>query len=190
MAGSGAGSNLVSAYILTNVTAPTAVAINAAGQTTAYGTIGFNDSGGWLGEARAYTKWTFELEQVGTVALSGFSVSIYGTTSPAAEQTWWNAIYGGAYSGSPSAIAQPGGIALPINGITNATGYVPGVASLNWRLLPGQTDQGGTGLIANPLVAGQTSLLVVSMRLSMIRAVVTQSAAPTGTFNLVASAVP
>ena len=96
MAGSGAGSNLVQGFLLTNVSATSSS--NATPLST-YGTFGVNDSGGALAEARGFTKWTFSLIQTGTVALAGYQVTILGTMDPNANQTWWYAVQGRTPSG-------------------------------------------------------------------------------------------
>ena len=192
--GSGAGSNVVQLYILQNVTAPTSV--SGAG-LTGYGTIGFNDSGWWCGEGRNFSKATFSLIQVGSTALSGFSVSLYYTNDPAAMQTWWNALQGPRSIGAPGSGIPGGpmvntgqGAPLALQGFTNATGYSPGVPPSSSLLVPAPSDQGGTGIDSNPLVAGNQWSLSLNRPVTAVRAVVTASSSPAGCLHVAVELIP
>jgi hypothetical protein len=182
MAGSGAGSNLVQGFLLTNVSSTSS---SVANPLTTYGTFGVNDSGGALAEARGFTKWTFSLINIGTVALAGYTVTLYGTVDPNANQTWWYACQGRTPSGTS---------ALPAGGVPNALGsaaqgYYPGIPTSSWFVLPGPSEAGTGGGIANPLTP-TTPIFTVNLPLNMVRAVVTANSAATGTFNVAAQAIP
>jgi hypothetical protein len=182
MPGSGAGSNLLSGYLLSNLGPNTAV---VATPTVAYGALGVNDSGGFAVEARAVSKWRIQLEQVGTAALVGYGVSIYVTSSPAAFQTYMYALQG----------RTPTGVrALPFGGspqvLANAAaGFFPGIDPGMWVLAEGPSDQGGTGPVANPLTPTSPQL-TISGTIVAIRAVLTASAAPVGNFNVSLLGIP
>ncbi len=161
--------------------------------TTAYGTIGFNDSGGWCGESRAFTKMAFQLEPIGSTPLSGFAVTIYICTTPAAWQTWWNALQGNGSPFPAGARAYNGtsAVNLAVQGFTNAAGYVPGVAPGAWVQVEGPSQQSGTGsTMGNPLTPSTPYLTVSIPAGGGFRAVVTSAVSPAGTFNLAATVVP
>jgi hypothetical protein len=202
VAGSGAGSNFIRQYVLTNVQAAalTAVSVNGQGIPTAYGTLGLNDSGWWCAEARNFTKWSIELEQVGATALTGFSLSLYGTNSPALEQSWFNALLGKTDSSNIGGLIRGDSLTSgyptpppPVQGIADSSvraGWLPGVAPYNARLLPGPAEQSGTGGIVNPLVAGTSSFFTTNIALGGIRVVCTTTGSPAGVFNVIVEAVP
>jgi hypothetical protein len=138
-----------------------------------------------LAEARGFTKWTFSLIQTGTVALAGYQVTILGTMDPNANQTWWYAVQGR----TPSGVS-----ALPAGGSPSqlgsaALGYYPGIPTTSWFVLPGPSEQSGTGVIANPLTPANP-VFTCNLPLNMVRAVVTANSAATGSFNVAALAIP
>jgi hypothetical protein len=184
---SGAGSNLVSLYLLQSVNA-TGLTPNTT-PTATYGTIGVNDSGGWCGEGRGFSKGSFQLIPIGS-GLVGVTVQLFVCTSPDAWQTWWNAIQGpgSPFSGRP--YGGPSAVNLPVQGFTNAAaGYVPGVDPQAWTPMPGPSEQGGTGGIANPLTT-TTPFLVTSFPKGAVRAVVTAVAGGAGRFSVSAELIP
>lgn len=127
---------------------------------TGYGTIGVNDSGMALNEAMNFTKWSFMLN-AGT---TGYSISLYGTADPKAYAAWRNAINPG----------QSNGITLPASA---------------WFLLPGPSEQAGTGAIANPITSTST-MFQFSGSLLAVRAVLTTATTPTGVASINVEAVP
>ena len=175
--GSGAGSNFVNEYLLTFV-GPNSGSV--ASPTTAYGAIGVNDSGGYSTEGRAFSKASFQLVQVGSTALSGIAVTLYGTLDPAASQTWWNALQGKVPPGPPAG---------PINGYTDQTGYVPGLPPFSWQPLPGPSDQSGAGSVGNPLTPS-VPFFTSSLPVVAVRAVVTSTASPAGVFHVAVLWIP
>jgi hypothetical protein len=120
---SNAGMNRVSELLISATMNSTAVT----GAPATYGISGINDTGIALCEARDFKSWTFMLTGGGT----GYSFSIYGTVDPLAYAVWrsqWNPqAYFGRVGGPPT---------------------LPGTS---WVLLPGPSDQAGTGTSANPL---------------------------------------
>jgi hypothetical protein len=143
--GSGAGSNLLNAFLLQNCNAASG-ALTPATALTSYGTLtpGGNDSGGFA-EIRAFKAFKFQLVQIGATALVGGAVSIYGTTDPNAFQTYMYALQGRNPAGQS---------ALPFGGNPNnlaQVGFLPGIPPSSWSLLDGLADQSGTGSSANPM---------------------------------------
>lgn len=125
-----------------------------------YGTVGTNDSGGYVG-AIGMTKWIFQKIGAGT----GYTVTLLGTINPAAYQAYTN-----------------GGAGDPIG-----TSAIP---ASDWFVLPGPSEQSGTGIIANPLT-DTTPILTVSMPLVAVRAVLTAvSGTQSGVAQIVGFAVP
>jgi hypothetical protein len=149
---------------------------------TGYGTVsnqngvalaGGNDSGVWGCAAMGFTKWVFQL--LGN--LTGISVTLYGTIDPNAYLVYT------ANSG--------------VDGFTTGSLYLGGapqrsavaVPASSWFVLPGPSEQTGTGSIANPLTS-TTPLFVASMPLVAVRAVVTTSTAAAGNGSVIGFAVP
>lgn len=129
-----------------------------------YGTIGLNDSGMALNEAMNFTKWSASLLGGGT----GMTVTLYGTTDPRADAAWRQAMNPGLY---PSPVTVP---------------------ASSWFVLPGPSEQSGTGSIANPMVntANSTAFFQYSGALMAIRAVLTASASASGLVTVSIQAVP
>jgi hypothetical protein len=182
--GSGAGSNLVSGYLLSNVNANSGV---VSSPTTTYGVPGQggNDSWGFASEVRAFSKFIFNLEQIGTVALSGFAVTIYGTVSPLAYQTFQYAIQGRNPAGQT---------ALPFGGnaqalASSAQGFIPGIPAAAWSVLMGPNEQASGGASANPLTP-TNPFFQGTGPISAIRAVVTTNTTATGSFNVAFQGIP
>lgn len=154
MPGSGAGMNRIgqqgAVTLLANITA------NATPFTsdprTAYGAIGFNDSGLCLLEGMGFTKGTFQLLQTRNLTVpTGYTALIMGTVDPVAYQAWQPANWG------------PG-----TNGPRGSTIVPPA----NWFALPAPSEQGSTGNVQNPLYdLGQVcniSLPIVAVRAVLI----------------------
>jgi len=190
---SGAGSNYVLRYLLQGVNAAgiTAVTATPPAAPAAYGTIGVNDSGGVAAEGRNYSKQTFTLIPVGSTALTNVQVAIYGTNSPDADQTFWNALQGPGSHYNGGTRVYGGSTAVPIQpqGFTDAAGYYPGFPSAAWVLLPSPSEQSGTGPVANPLTP-QAPLLVCSTPWQSVRAVVVSATNGTGIFNVAVEWIP
>jgi hypothetical protein len=131
-----------------------------------YGT----DSGIQMLSGAGFTKWVFQLAGPGANASgsAAFGVSLYGTVDA------------GILSQVYSNPAQVGGF-NPVNAEANLT-MIPGY---DWFLLPGPSEQSGTGTMANPMVTSSTggTMLYVSMPLIAVRAVLT-TAPTTGTAPL------
>lgn len=162
----------------------TATVPTVATPTLAYGTMLLNDSGGQMFEGIAFSKWMFQLAQLGTTTLTGVSVTIYGTISPFAYSTWVNGNLG--QTPYPTQIAQAGPIAVP--GVTNVAPYNPGVQPWEWFPIPGPSEQAGTGTIANPMTT-TSPLLTTNIPLIAVRAVVT-GAVTAGVARVYAFAIP
>lgn len=166
---SGAGQNRAYRTVLTLNPSSTAVATNANGTPTAYGTLGLNDSvssgnlGNGMVEAMGFSNWTFSLVGSG----SGYTVSLYGTNDPAAYKAWMSTFL-------PSTQSPHGAVTLP-NG--------------SWRLLPGPSEASGTGGIANPMT-DTTPLFQFKGTLIAVRAVVTAVNLPSGNVSVVVEATP
>lgn len=184
MPGSGAGLNRVGnvggVVLLTLNPTSTAVAT----PLTGYGTAG-NDS--WVGtapltgaallgsnamvEATGFTKWQFQLvPPPGGTTVGTYQVTLYGTTSSLAYSQW-------ELSHNPQAYAYP-------------NSAPPAMPAAGWFILPGPSDQGGTGTDANPLTAAAPTL-TVSRPLVAVRAVLTGGATPfAGNAQVIGFAVP
>jgi hypothetical protein len=182
---SGAGLNRIGAgggvFLLDAITSATAV---VSSPLTAYGTLNVNDSGGQATEGIGYSKWVFHLVATDATALSSLSVTMLGTISPFAYSTFTGVM--GGKTPTPQ-VPQVGPAYAP--GYSNATGFVPGVAPWEWFIIPGPSEQSGTGNIANPLTA-YTPLLYTSMPLVAVRAVVTSALTGNGTARVYGFAVP
>ena len=168
---SGAGLNRVGVAggrpLLTAPSTVSAVAAPLAG----YGTIGVNDSGPVLvGSAAGFTKWTFQLIGAGAIA-AGYSVTIYGTIDP----VLW------------TALTQLG----PSLGLNDApdglSAYIP---ASSWSPLMGPSEQSGTGPMTNPMLSGQSTMLVVSGGLMAVRAVITAVSSPSNPVTVLGFVVP
>lgn len=164
MSGSGAGLNRYSATILDGVNANTTAITNP---LAGYGTTGYNDTGIVGAEARNWTKWAFQMRQNGTSAAT-FEVSIYGTVSEAAYIQWMQAF-------------NPG------QSVSSFFGTVTVNAS-DWFLLPGPSEQSGTGSISNPLTT-TSPFLEYSGALIAVRAVLTTQGTA-GSISIVVTASP
>lgn len=156
---SGSGAGLNRVYS-TILSCNTGTAV-ASSPLSSYGTIGVNDSGMVLNEALGFTKWTFTLLGGGT----GYSVSVYGTNDPTAHIVWSQKMNPGQYTTPAS---------LPAS---------------SWFLLPGPSEQTGTGTIANPMT-GTAPVFQFSGSLLAVRAVLTASATPAGSITVAVLAVP
>lgn len=179
--GSGAGSNRLSGYLLTNVGANNAA---LATPTTQYGTFGINDTGGFAAEIQGFSKFRIQLEQLGTIVPVGFAFTIYVSSSPLVQQTYMYAVQGRTPSGQS---------ALPFNGSCNALGslalgFYPGIPPGAWVVAEGQSEQSGTGGIANP-VTPNVPQLTIPGTVSAIRAVLT-TAGSAGSVNLSILGIP
>ena len=161
MGASAAGLVRVNAILLTVVPSTASFA----GPTLAYGAIGVNDSGLSLVEARDYKNWTFTYIGGGT----GYSVSIYGTTDPVAYAQW-------RASHDPQAYF-------------NRVGGAPVLPPTSWVLLPGPSEQTGTGVVGNPLTSS-APFFQFSGAIVGVRAVLTASAAAAGTATIAVEAIP
>lgn len=135
--GSSAGGNFVLNPILH--LNPSSVALSA--PLTQYGTIGGNDTGLIMLEARFFTKWGFQmcpeeypLTTPNNVALvAGYAVTIYYTISKVAFKAQTNQ-------------------QLPFASPTGANGSTL-IPAGSWWPLPAASDQSGTGADYNPLTS-------------------------------------
>ncbi len=150
--GSGSGLNRVNATILSVNASAAAVS----SPLSAYGTIGVNDSGMALNEARDFKKWNFSLSGGGT----GYEISVYGTNDPIAYAAWRQAFNPGYY---------PGGVVV--------------LPATSWFLLPGPDQEAGTGPMANPMT--QTApMMEFSGSILACRAVLTATSGAAGVVNV------
>jgi hypothetical protein len=184
--GSGAGSNLLSGFLLENVNANT-VPLTSITALTSYGTFGpgGSDSGGFAVDIRGFKAFKFQMLNVGAVPLAGYGVSIYATVDPNAYQTYQYALQGRNPQGNS---------ALPFGGSPNALGsaalgFLPGIPPQSWSLLDGLSDQSGAGLSANPLTPS-TPWFTGNGPIIGLRAVLTASSGAAGTFNLSVLGIP
>ena len=136
---------------------------------TSYGTIWTADTGICMADANCYTKWTFQPIILTAGTLTAFGITVYGTISSNA----WNQ--------------------FQLNQIQNnnanflmAPTFIP---ATNWFVIPGPSEQSGTGLIANPLsLIGQS--LSYSGPLTAVRCVLTTAVAGTATLGISCLAIP
>lgn len=136
-------------------------------------TVG-TDSGIQMLQAAGYTKWTFQLVGPGVTAATtaAFSISIYGTIDPnILQQSYQTA---GNY---PSSVGKD----------PSFTASLTAIPATSWFLLPGPSEQTGTGSITNPLTtaAAGPTILTASMPLVAVRAVLTGTAPTTGTAPII-----
>ena len=134
-----------------------------------FGPIG-NDSGVTCATATAFSKWTFQMVGPGAQDnVNQITVSIYGTINPELLH----------HSYTQTGIDP------------SLTGNLTAIKAPDWCLLPGPSEQSGTGSIGNPLVSGQTNWLTVSLPLVAIRAVCTNvTGTPTGYVRILAMGIP
>jgi hypothetical protein len=182
--GSGAGSNLLSGYLLTGINPNTVAITNPQAQ---YGTLGpgGNDSGGYAVEIRAFKAYKFQIVPTSSVALSGYQVLILATVMPEAFQTYMYALQGRNPQGNS---------ALPFGGSPNALadaahGFLPGIPAWAWQVLDGLSDQSGAGTSANPLTP-TTPWFTGNGPVIGFRAVLYASSNPTGSFNVSMLGIP
>ena len=182
--GSGAGLNTGSGYLLVGCNSSTGSVTNP---LTGYGTLGpgGNDSGGALNEYRGYKAIRFQLVPTSSTAVTGAQVSIYVTTLPEANQTYWYALQGRTPQG---ASALPAG-GSPNNLADAAHGFSPGIPGYAWTLMDGLADQSGTGVSANPMTTTSTLFVGNSAGIISVRAVIT-SACTGGSFSVSYVVIP
>lgn len=128
-----------------------------------HGTIGLTDSGLCLPEARDFTKWTFTLLGDG----AGWAFTCLGTNDPQAYLVWKYGLNPQAYPNLPSA---------------------PTLPDSSWRVLPGPSEQSGTGGIANPLTS-TTPFFQYSGTLVAVRVVLTAVGTLAGSIPTISVAV-
>jgi hypothetical protein len=118
-------------------------------------------------EGYGMQKWLFQL----TGTFTGYSVSIFGTTDPAAVVPSYP---GGLYNQPGSFVANPA--------------FAAPASNPSWFLLPSPSDIAGAGTEVNPLVAAGTSLYFQGT----IRAccAVATGTAQTGTVNVLVTVAP
>lgn len=130
-------------------------------------TTGFADSGIQLFSAIGWSKGCFQLVGPGA-ATAGYTVQLYVTLDPAIAK----------YTMNP-----PGGNPDP-------TGNTTLLPATSWDPLPGPSDQGGTGSVANPLVSGGVKLLNISIPFVAVRAVLTTIGSPSAPVTVLGFAIP
>ncbi len=189
------------ALILTVTPASVAVANPLA----AYGVVGStqsmwngNDSGA-QGMAWAMSKdWVFHAVQVGPIAPSGYTITIYGSNDPrvfvpgsvGGRADYINdSVANNSINGSPYLVTPTGrdnALRLPV-GTHVQNGDVTAVPSNSWVLLPSPSDQAGTGVDVNPIIAvGQ--MFHAKRCLLSVRAVLTASAGAVGSMAICVTA--
>lgn len=141
---------------------------------TAYGTTTGptpNDSGAYISPI-GMSKWTFQLIGAGANT-AGYTITIYGTTDPAAYASF----------------------SAPLNSGTAITGGTDGVTSgipaSSWQVIPGPSDQSGTGAVSNPMISGAATWFTANIPLVAVRAVLTTlTGSPSSSISVVGFAVP
>lgn len=129
-----------------------------------------------MAEGIGMKTWQFQMIGAGATA-SGYTVTLYGTFDPAAYNLYYRL---GQYA--PNLVAPNttgrGSVLLP---------------STSWIILPGASEQSGTGLSQNPMTSGSggftSQVLVVSLALVAVRAVASV-ATPTGDIQVLGFAIP
>ena len=129
-----------------------------------------NDSGVFLTEAKGFTKWVFQLLGPGATA-AGYTITILGTIDP---QVQYSIDVSQQNPQTPS----------------NLYGSRTSIPATNWFVIPGPSEQTGTGTMANPLVSGTTQIFQANLPLTAVRAVLTTIGTPTASAYVVAMAVP
>lgn len=154
--------------LLTSASAAVASPLTAYGTTTGPTP---NDSGAYVSPI-GMSKWTFQIIGAGANA-AGYSVTIYGTTDRVAYTAW-------------SAAMNVGGTAFGggIDGIT------AGIPASSWQVLPGPSDQSGTGSVTNPMISGSATWFTANIPLVAVRAVLTTIGSPSNSISVSAFAVP
>jgi hypothetical protein len=181
----------------------TPASVVVADPTVAYGVVGSTQSmwngsdSGAQGMAWAMSKdWVFHAVQVGPIAPSGYTISIYGSNDP---RVFVPASVGGRARFEHDALSQANGspylvtptgrdqsLHLPV-GTHVQNGDVLAVPSNSWVLLPGPSDQIGTGVDVNPIISvGQ--MFHAKRCLLSVRAVLTVSAGAVGSMAICVTA--
>jgi len=127
-----------------------------------YGNAG-NDSGAVGFETIGFKEIAFQLVGAGATA-AGYTVQIFCTLSPTLLT---------------ASDTQPG--IIPYVSLRGNTTLIP---ATDWDPVPGPSEQGGTGGIANPLVSGGVKLLLSKSPFVAYRAVLTAIGAPTANCNV------
>jgi hypothetical protein len=123
------------------------------------------DSGLQMAEAAGMKTWQFQFDGLGSTTV-GYTVTLYGTFSRSAYD-----IYHQLGNYTPTlvnpATTGRGSTLLPLT---------------SFFVLPGPSEQSGTGLSLNPMVSGgaafTSSVLVVSMALTFVRAIAVVTGTP------------
>jgi len=138
---------------------------------SASGTI---DSGVQMMAAFGYKDWTFQVIGPGAQT-AGYSVSCYGSIDQVitvlGRPLDSESITAYKYSTLQQKVTPQG------------QGYAGSLSlATSWSLLPGPSEQGGTGIMTNPIVTGTNSnqFLRVAMPLAAVRVTVTISGSPSG----------
>ncbi len=135
------------------------------------------DSGIQMAEAIGMKTWQFQFTGAGGI-IAGYSVTLYGTFDRNAYD-----IYHQLGDYTPNLVAASttgrGSLLLP---------------ATSWFVLPGPSEQSGTGLSLNPMVSGAggftSQVLVVSMALTAVRAVGVVTGTPASDVSIIGFAIP
>jgi hypothetical protein len=136
------------------------------------------DSGIQMTEAIGFKDFAFQFIGPGAQTV-GYSVTVYGTLDPA--------IY---VAGQP--VGQPTQNVNGVNITPTGKGSSPTALLTSWFILPGPSEQGSTGVMANPMLSGTAPILRVNWPLVAVRAVatiLTGGSAPTNGVQVVCFAV-
>ena len=176
------------AIILTVTPSSALVAAPLAG----YGAVGStqnmwtgSDSGA-QGMAWAYSKeWVFHAIQIGSVAPSGYEISLYGSNDPRLLVPPYVSQRPTPYIMTPT--GRDGALRLPI-GTDIQNGDVTAVPANSWVQVPAPSDQGTIVIDYNPITAvGQ--MLYAKRPLIAVRAVLTATPAAVGSLAICLTAV-
>jgi hypothetical protein len=171
---SGAGLNRVGGVILTVTPNSSATAT----PLTTYGAVGVppawngGDSGLQMAEGAFFTKWVFQLIQIGPTAPTGYTVGIYGTMDPTA---YYSAFPSGQWTAEYGQNTGPGSTSVQTN---------------SWFLLPAPSEQSIIGGTASNPITQVGQFLTCSLPLRAVRAVLTATSSAAGMGQIVAGCAP
>ena len=122
------------------------------------------DSGIQMVEAIGCKEFTFQIIGPGA-ASTGYSITCYGTVDQAAY----------AYGKAPGQTTVVYPNTAQQSTIVGQGKGSTALATTSWVVLPGPSEQSGTGVMGNPMLSGSAQILKVSLTLVAVRCVATLS---------------